>query len=42
MINDAQMRVKMYLPPISIPEINGYLDWPRFHYLFVDLVHNKP
>jgi len=31
------------LPPIGIPEFNGeYLDWPRFHDLFVELVHNTP
>jgi len=30
------------LPPSSIPEFNGeYLDWPQFHDLFVELVHNK-
>jgi len=37
------MSLNLALPPISIPEFNGeYLDWPRFHDLFVELVHNKP
>jgi len=37
------MRLNLALPPISIPEFNGeYLDWPRFHDVFVELVHNKP
>jgi len=41
--NDAPMSLNLALPPISIPEFNGeYLDWPRFHDLFVELVHNKP
>jgi len=41
--NDAPMSLSLALPPISIPEFNGeYLDWPRFHDLFVELVHNKP
>jgi len=38
--NDAPMSLILALPPISIPEFNGeYLDWPRFHDLFVELVH---
>jgi len=41
--NDAPMSLNLALPPISIPEFNGnYLDWPRFHDLFVELVQNKP
>jgi len=41
--NDAPMSLSLALPPISIPEFNGeYLDWPRFHDLFVELEHNKP
>jgi len=37
------LRKNLVLPPISIPEFNSeYLDWPRFHDLFVELVHNKP
>jgi len=37
------MSLNLALPPISIPEFNGkYLDWPRFHDLFVELVQNKP
>jgi len=41
--NDAPMSLNLNLPPISIPEFNGeYLDWIRFHDLFVELVHNKP
>jgi len=40
--NDAPMSLNLVLPPISIPEFNGeYLDWPRFHDLFVELDHNK-
>jgi len=39
---DAPMSLSLALPPISIPEFNGEcLDWPRFHDLFVELVHNK-
>jgi len=39
--NDAPMSLHLALPPISIPEFNGeYLDWPRFHDLFVDLIQN--
>jgi len=41
--NDAQMSLNLSLPSISIPEFNGeYLDWPRFHDLFLELEHNKP
>jgi len=41
--NDAPMSLILALPPISIPEFNGeYLEWPRFHDLFLELVHNKP
>jgi len=41
--NDAPMSLSLALPSISIPEFNGeYLDWPRFHDLFLELVHNKP
>jgi len=41
--NDAPMSLNLALPPISIPDLKGeYLDWPRFHDLFVELVHNKP
>jgi len=41
--NDAPMSLNLALPPISIPEFNGeYPDWPPFHDLFVELVHNKP
>jgi len=41
--NDAPMSLNLAFLPISIPEFNGeYLDWPRFHDLFVELVHNKP
>jgi len=37
------MSLNLTLPPISILEFNGeYLDWPRFHDFFVELVHNKP
>jgi len=38
--NDAPLSLHLAFSPISIPEFNGeYLDWPRFHDLFVDLVH---
>jgi len=37
--NDSPMSLHLALPPISIPKFNGeYLDWPRFHDLFVDLI----
>jgi len=37
------MSLNLAVRPISIPEFNGeYLDWPRFHDLFVEMVHNKP
>jgi len=41
--NVAQMSLNLELPPNIILEFNGeYLGWPRFHDLFVELVHNKP
>jgi len=41
--HDAPMSLNLALPPNCIPEFNGeYLDWPRFHDLFVESVHNKP
>jgi len=41
--NDSPMSLNLALTPITIPEFNGeYLDWPRFHDLFVELVRNKP
>ncbi|XP_043948711.1 uncharacterized protein LOC122818584 isoform X5 [Drosophila biarmipes] len=40
--NDSLMSLNLALSQISIPEIYGeYLDWPRFHDLFLELVHNK-
>jgi len=34
--NDSPMSLNLALPPISIPEFSGeFLDWPRFHDLFV-------
>jgi len=41
--NDSPMSLNLALPSISNPEFNGeYLDWPRFHDLSVEFVHNKP
>jgi len=38
--NDAPMSLNLELSTISTPEINSeYLDWPRFHDLFEELVH---
>jgi len=41
--NNASTSQNLSLLPICIPELNvEFLDWLRFHDLFVELVHNKP